>query len=39
MKTYQKPLFRKARGIDFVLVALKSWATACRQCSSCHGCR
>ena len=40
MKTYSKPLFQRAVGIDFVMFAIKAgWRTVCRQCSSCHGCR
>jgi len=40
MRRYEKPLLRKAHGLDFVLSAIKrGWHTACRQCSSCHGCR
>ena len=40
MKQYQKPLFRRVTGLDFVLAAIRAgWRTVCRQCSSCHGCR
>jgi len=40
MRKYEKPLFRRAKGLDFVLDALRTgWQTLCRQCSSCHGCR
>ena len=40
MRSYSKPVFRRARGIGFVMVAIKvGWEAVCRQCSSCHGCR
>jgi hypothetical protein len=40
MRKYEKPLFRRARGLGFVLEAIRvTWVTVCRQCSSCHGCR
>ncbi len=40
MRSYQKPVFRRVKGLDFVLSAIKTgWRTVCRQCSSCHGCR
>ncbi len=41
MAKYEAPTFRRATGIDFVLHVLRAAAhkVACRQCSSCHGCR
>jgi len=40
MRQYQKPVFRKVQGLGFILAHIKQkWAQACRQCSSCHGCR
>ncbi len=40
MKKYSKPEFRRAKGVSFVLRAIRtSWQIACRQCASCHGCR
>lgn len=40
MKKYVKPTIKKVKGLDFVLVGIKSGSTVvCRQCSSCHGCR
>lgn len=42
MRRYEKPLFRRAYGIDFVLVVIERAGPhnhGCRQCASCHGCR
>lgn len=40
MKKYQKPLFHKVTGLDFVLAKIRvGWIAVCRQCCSCHGCR
>lgn len=41
MRIYEKPLFKRVTGIDFVLRSIRvAWhKVACRQCSSCHGCR
>ena len=40
MRTYARPVFRRVKGIDFVLQLIRAgWNLACRQCSGCHGCR
>ena len=39
-RRYEKPTIRKAKGVSFVMVAIRAgWVTTCRYCSSCHGCR
>lgn len=39
-RQYEKPVLRRATGIDFVLsIISERWQRLCRQCSSCHGCR
>jgi hypothetical protein len=40
VREYKRPVFRRAEGLGFVLAAIhKGSDVACRQCSSCHGCR
>ena len=40
MKPYEKPMFRRATGLSFVLAMIRTgWSQMCRQCSGCHGCR
>ena len=43
MKKYNKPVLRVAKKNNFVFDVLgahvKENSRACRQCSSCHGCR
>lgn len=41
MPKYEKPVFKRVKGVDFVLKALRAKGDkiACRQCSGCHGCR
>jgi len=40
VKVYQKPLFRRVIGIDFVMKMIAGrFGVSCRQCSNCHGCR
>ncbi|MCK4785534.1 MAG: hypothetical protein KAV87_17405 [Desulfobacteraceae bacterium] len=40
-KTYLKPEINKEKGMNFMYAAIKGTPSkiACRQCSSCHGCR
>ena len=38
-KSYRKPMFRRGRGLDFILEKIRTEGVSCRQCSSCHGCR
>ena len=40
-KDYQKPTIKKQKKMTFVLRGIDKTGTglACRQCSSCHGCR
>ncbi|MBU2601800.1 MAG: hypothetical protein KKA32_06485 [Actinobacteria bacterium] len=40
-KTYEKPAIKKQVGMEFPLRGIEgvSKELACRQCSSCHGCR
>ena len=39
MKRYEKPVFRRVSGLDFVLSIINQGVVFCRQCSGCHGCR
>jgi hypothetical protein len=41
MKQYQKPMFKRVKGLGFVLSTVRSslHKLVCRQCSGCHGCR
>ncbi len=40
MRKYQKPVFKRKKGLDFVFRPVREgWKTVCRQCSGCHGCR
>lgn len=41
VRVYEKPLVKKAKSMTFTikLVNSNSKKLACRQCSSCHGCR
>lgn len=36
---YTKPIFKRVKGLRFIFRALRTPQRACRQCSSCHGCR
>lgn len=39
-KAYEKPTLQKENKMTFPLVILQAKSkTACKQCSSCHGCR
>ncbi len=40
-KTYQKPEIRKQSKMEFPMrgIEVDGKGLACRQCSSCHGCR
>lgn len=40
-KVYEKPIVRKQMKMDFPLqiINASNRELACRQCSSCHGCR
>jgi len=35
LKRYQKPIFRRATALGFILKAIR----LCRNCAGCHGCR
>lgn len=39
MKKYQKPIFKRVKGLRFILEKIRSSVLFCRQCSNCHGCR
>jgi len=39
MNKYEKPVLRKVQGLDALKLITTRFVRACRQCSSCHGCR
>ncbi len=39
-RKYQKPMFKRVKGLGFVFRPVRDgWTAVCRLCSSCHGCR